>query len=638
MKKTKKVISLILSVCCAFGAASCSKEPAGTPVGPSGPTDNSVYLDGVKLPNAAEKAGVSYTNAAFITNGKSEYKIVIDKNCGEYVRFAANEIQTFVRKASGANLTVDYADQAVWSNSAKYIVLGNNEISKASGVTVPDGLGKQGFLLKTVGSSVIISGKEGDLGTLNGTYEFLSKQIGYECYAADNVYVDDIKTVNLISVDMTDKPDVPNYIATSGMSNEVYAKRMRVVNSSDVLGTSTITPYHNALDYLPPSKHYAEHAEWYNALQTQLCYTAHGDEEQYAAMVDTLFNKMLDEVENHDLKVVTFTLEDNYDYCTCAACTAAEAEYGAKSGLEIKVCNDISDKFAEYYAEHNPGKSVDILFFAYYFFTAAPDSTKIRCNSNVAPLIAPLNEMNRAKNIHSVENTGIYNTIEAWKKVCEKFGFWIYSANFYDYFVPSDVFTPVQDNYKYFSELNPIYFFDQGPHSTHPNQEYSNWETFYRWLASKIAWNVNADVEALTREYFEHNFQAAAEPMYKYYLSFRAKLTQLNKEDPSYTPNFGVSCLSQQYFKLGTLQTWSGFVEEALAAIEPLKTTDKETYERIKVYITRESVSVQYLTIKLYNSYFSASVLAEMKQKFYDDCRLASIRSYGEHRPIENVF
>lgn len=635
IKKSNRIISLILSLCCVAGAASCSKK---NPSNSDGAASGSNGLSGVEMPNLTVKDGVTYTQNAFISNGRSDYKIVIGRDCGEYVRTGASEIQTLVRKASGVSLPLVYSDEVSWSNSAKYIVLGNNEITSASGVTVPDGLGMQGFLLKTVGSSVVISCKDGDIGTLNGVYEFLSQQIGFACYAADNVWVDDITSVNLVSVDMTDKPDLPNYIETSGMSNEVYAKRMRVVSSTDVLGEGTITPYHNALDYLPAYKYYSEHQAWYNALQTQLCYTAHGDEEEYAAMIDALFEIMLEQVEEHNLKTITFTLEDNYDYCTCGACTAAEAEYGAKSGLEIKVCNDIADKFDAYYAENNPGKSVDILFFAYYFFTAAPNSDKIQCKTNVAPLIAPLNEMNRAKSIYSVENTGIYNTIEAWKKVCTKFGFWTYSANFHDYFVPSDVFTPVQDNYKYFAELNPIYFFDQGPHSTHPNQEYSNWECFYRWLAAKLSWDVDADVEALTREYFEHTFDAAAQPMYEYYLAFRAKLTQLNKEDPSYTPNFGVSCLSQQYFKLGTLQTWSAFVEEAFEAIEPLKTIDKEKYDRIKVYITRESVSVQYVTIKLYGSYYSSSVLSEMKRKFYDDCSLASIRSYGEHRPIENVF
>lgn len=639
MKKVNKIVSLILSLCCAACASSCSmggSSGGGSAGSGSGQTTG---LSSVKLPASGEKSGVSYTDYAFITNGKSEYKIVIDKNCGEYVLFAANEIQTFVRKASGASLSIEYADNAEWSATAKYIVLGENAVSKASGVTVPSGLGNQGFLLKTVGSSIIISCKEGDLGTLNGTYEFLSQQVGYECYAADNIYVDDIKSVNLISVDMTDKPDLPHYIASSGLAyNDIYCKRMRAISRIDLLGDTTIPPYHNSLDYLKPSTYYSKHPEWYNALQTQLCYTAHGDETEYAAMVDELFAQMLKEVEDNDVNVVAFTLEDNYDYCTCAACAEAEAEYGAKSGMQIKMCNDLSDKFEQYYAEQEIDKSVDILFFAYYFFTAAPNPEKIRCKSNVAPIIAPLNEKNRAKSIYAPENQGIYNTIEKWKTVCEKFGFWVYSANFAEYFVPADLFSALQDDYKYFSELNPIYFFDQGPSSSHPNQEFSNWDSFYRWLAAKLMWNVDADVEALTRDYFDHMYGAASSAMYKYYVAFRTKLLQLNAEDPVYTPNYGISCLSQKYFKLGLLQTWAGYVDEALSAIEPLKTTDKETYDRIKTYITRESVSVQYVTLKLYSSYYSPTVLAELKQKFFDDCTIASIRCYGEHRPLENVF
>ena len=88
----------------------------------------------------------------------------------------------------------------------------------------------------------------------------------------------------------------------------------------------------------------------------------------------------------------------------------------------------------------------------------------------------------------------------------------------------------------------------------------------------------------------------------------------------------------------GTLLSWQEYIEKALNSLEGIKTSNPDRYETLYKRVVTESVSVQYMIIKLYSSYYTASQLQALKDKFYADCVLANIRSFGEHRDISNAF
>ena len=86
------------------------------------------------------------------------------------------------------------------------------------------------------------------------------------------------------------------------------------------------------------------------------------DEEEYEALVNTVFEVMYNEVMKYDLEVVTWTLMDNWDPCTCSACAQVDAYYGARSGQLVKFCNTLSDMFAARFEQEGLDREISILF------------------------------------------------------------------------------------------------------------------------------------------------------------------------------------------------------------------------------------------------------------------------------------
>lgn len=585
----------------------------------------------------ASEDGYSARNQAV---EKSDYTIVLPAAYVENEMRAAQEISTFLEKAYGLSFDIKCDDEVTYGSGSKFIAVGKvNFLGSANLGLSYDELGRYGFKIKTVGSSVFVCGAEdAGYGTLNGAYEYLYRQIGFECYAYNEIYYKTGETFRLANLNVTDKPDIPGYLGSSYISSRAdYMRRMRTNHRTDVLGRGKTTPYHNMLSWIPSYK-YSDHPYWFNNPDnpTQLCLTCRGDEAEYNELLQTAFEVMYNEVRTYDLKIVTWTLMDNYDYCTCDACKAAEKKYGAKSGQLVKFCNDLSAKFKQKYAEEGITDDLSIMFFAYYYYTKPPKAGTIECADNVYPIIAPYNEMDWAASIHSDKNTNIKNIIEDWSNLCKRFGFWLYSVNFGAYLAPADPFSALQENYTYFASKNPVYLFDEGE-SEQFAQNFPAFTALKEFLSAKLAWKVSSDVSALTDAFFDNYFKDASGIMREYYDKYRMKL-EIIFEEMDYTHKLHVSALKQDYFELGTLMNWRDDIERAYKTIEKYKTTDKELYEKLDIRIRTEGLTPNYMILKLYGSYFTNSEYERMVREFYADCEKVCCLAGKEWRPITEQF
>ena len=594
MKKLK-YLSLITAVLMLFSAGCNVSVKTGDPS--LNPVDTETVL-----PKPQESEPVDYAEDYFVFNGESDYVIVIPRDYGADELLGAQEINTFLLKSCGTTLEIKYDDQVTYTAESKFISVGNN-----------------GFLLKTVGSSVFIAGatKVGT-GALYGVYEFLSYQIGWKCYAHDEYYYNVFRSVKLVDVNVTDKPDIPGFMLSGYVSaRSDLRKRLRISERTEVLGKGDVSPYHNMLLWLPASRYYSEHPKWYNSKQTQLCLTCHGDQEEYNLMMQTAFENMWTEVMTYDLDVVTWTLMDNWDPCDCQACREARAEYGARSGQLVKTCNEFSEMFEERFRAEGIDKDISVLFFAYYYYTEPPTSG-IKCRDNVYPIIAPYNEMDRAASIYSDKNANIKNIIDSWSNLCKKFGFWIYSVNFGGtYLFPFDPFTCMQENYSYFASKNPFYMYDEG-FSTQFQESVPGFGALKDYLSANIAWNTDSDVADMTAEFFSAYYKDAAEEMYRYYLEYRMKL-QMLFDDYDYSHSLNMDCLKQEYFEFGTLLSWKNRIEKAYSTIAKYAEKDAELYKKLDSRIRTESIMINYMIWKLYGSYYTNAEQQAMVNEIYND-------------------
>src|SRR5215471_20081958 len=102
------------------------------------------------------------TNAAtakeltIINHGKSRFQIVIASNAILSERYAAEELQRYLEKISGAKLpiTTDAAPLRIGE-----ILLGDNAHVQKSGLDLAlDRLGSEGFIIRTEGQRLILAG------------------------------------------------------------------------------------------------------------------------------------------------------------------------------------------------------------------------------------------------------------------------------------------------------------------------------------------------------------------------------------------------------------------------------------------------------------------------------------------------
>ena len=636
MKKILKTVSIALSLLILIISLTACEN--GCNKGDNPPQIE--QTEGLKnFPALSNDLVVKYTDHDFIVNNNSEYVIVLPKAYSENEMRAAQELNTFLFKACNVILNIKYDNEVQYSSESKFIVIGNSSLLNQVGI-IPQhkDLENYGFILKTVGKSIFISGaSRANDGALNGVYEFLRYQIGFDVYAPDEILFNKFSSIKLVDVDIADKPDIPGYIGSSYLSKtNAFMRRMRTTNRVGVMGNSRISPYHNMLIWLPPETYYADHPEWYNDKKTQLCLTAHGSDTEYQAMLDTVFAKMFDEVMTYDLDIVTWTLMDNYDACICKHCVEVNKHYGARSGKLVEFCNTLSDMFKEKFEQENIDKEITIMFFAYYYYTTPPTLGTIECRDNVYPIIAPYNEMDRAASIHSEKNANVKNTIETWSKMCKRFGFWVYSVNFNSYLAPFDPFSCLQENYAYFASKNPVYFFDEGFLSQF-DETPPAFNTLKDYLSAKLSWDVNADVQSLTADFFTHYFKDASLIMYDYYTKYRLKL-QILFENKGYTHNLNLDVYNTEFFEFGTLLSWQKCIDEAYKTIEKYKTTDYELYKKLDKRIRAEALTVDFMILKLYKSYYTSTEYSRLVDKFYADCSTVGLLSGLMWRPMENAL
>ena len=144
-QKFKKIVSILCLATVLFSIAGC-----GTTGNSSGPQE---YLP-------------PELSTFICENGVTEYTIVYPADATSWEETAVDELKYFLSLSTGVDFQAVADSDVVWSQGAKYLSLGENELQRASGVTVDnETLGVSGFVVKTVGNSVFMVGGTG-VGTL----------------------------------------------------------------------------------------------------------------------------------------------------------------------------------------------------------------------------------------------------------------------------------------------------------------------------------------------------------------------------------------------------------------------------------------------------------------------------------------
>ena len=589
------------------------------------------------------------TNYNVVAEGKSSYKIVIPDNAGNYVNTAATELQFFLEESTGVRL--DVVKESAKGSAESVISLGNTGIASESGISATySEVSDQGYKIKTVNDDLyIVAAKE--IGVLYGVYELLEDTLNYDFFFKDVYTIDKVSTLPLYQFDKMDKPDLGIRCYTYGFQryDVTTANRMRVINNDSIFARVGGSYNHNSMDILPMEEFgengtIEKHSEWYAASKEQLCFTAHGNEESFKRMVEVTAEKMfnalnLDEYKNYD--ILSMCLEDiQSKWCSCGACTDMinNIGYGAASTTIVNflnhVCVALENKLKN--AGDARAETFRIYTFAYFDCVNAPVAKgedgnyvyheSMRMNPHFVPYFAPIKE-NFTVDFSTTDSAEI---MRRWSAISDNMFFWGYNSYFNNWMIPYDTFSSIQDLYRFAKEMDVSYIYVQAQ-QLNPTGS-TGFSLLSAYLQSKLGWDVDVDISALSEKFFAAMYGSEAKNMQKYFSEWRTFSTYQLEElkYPTYVSSLKIN--DPQFFPKSVLVGWL----DDLYAIQERLMNSGELKAAYNVRI--EMLFPLYMTVQYWKDTLVESELLKYKTDYYNYANEIGITNHEEHAEINQLW
>ena len=634
MKKTFKYIISALTFVMLFNIAACSTGDDSSSSSGNNPTEKPVT-----------EVELEESEHYLTKNGISEYTIVYpaDTVLATPSSFAVTELQTFVYEATGVSLKTVVDTDLTYSESAKYLSIGQTEVMASAGIELDlKELNAGGYIIKSMGASVFMAG--GQFGNLYAVYDFLKYQFGFEVYAPDEIALKDCKkeNVKVLEYDLKVIPDLPANVGEYGeqYTNREYCWRLRMQQNTDVFLPDSKNGglWHNFLGVVYPGRFddpnlctneeehicindstdedkkiadYPDcvagdyHPEWFSNGQLNL------SSETVDLMVDVVVGCWQNWVKQSrgTQLALTFTHMDTGTWSDAASSKALKEKYGTHSAEQIIFMNKCVEKMNPWLEDNYPQMEIDYLMFAYHETTAAPVKlvngeyqaidNEVIMKDNVGIFMA----LSRADYYYPLThqvNQPWQELVKQWKAVMpdNSLVLWLYGSYYDNYLVPLDFANCVQQNYQFAKENNTRIMLYQ----MQSNQNVaSDWSRLNMYLMGKLGQNVNADVNKLTDDWFANYFKDASVAMRKMYDEERVCIAKIAETtNKGFGHSQGSDLMSRKYWSYQTLMQFLSYIDEAYEAIEHYKTSNPTLYRKLYDRITLESIVPRYMLLSCY--------------------------------------
>ncbi len=602
--------------------------------------------------------GLEGTGHYLAQSGKSDYSIVISKDASEYETFGAEELQNLFKESTGATLPIVTDDTVSYSEEAKVISIGDNEFQKASGVTVDYAEFKNaGNRVVSKGSSVILLGGA-DRGSLYAVYDFLNTLIDYEYYEEFAYTLKRFSTIelpvlnekNIPSFDEAIFSDYSHYVNTGKHYYNAWRQRWHYTETASALGG------HTAATLFPFDTYYKDHQDWYSSGDAtwQLCYT---NEELLSAYIERCKSYI---IANPEATELSMTENDCDTWCLCESCTATLRSYdlydasgkllmsapNALTGVIFK--SRVADALDAWLAEEYPGKHYTYITYAYFqqrtppvyrdpstgAYTILTNGEANNPLENVNPnLRFQVAAIEATRSLSWEDNASQGEELKRWAQITPNVIVYEYPQDAANVLLPYDGLHVHADNVRYAKALgHPAYKY-QGNHNTQSGGFYD----LRKYVTAKLCWDVNLDVDTLVHNYLKATCGPAYEYMAEVHEIYRTRITK-QREENAYGGHVLQNNLRSQNWPRELMNVIENLFTQAFTALEPLKYTVPEKYEAYFRRVKIEHLTVQYINLGLYRSYYSADVRNAMIDSFEEYSKKYGAVLYHEVYPMADMI
>lgn len=438
-------------------------------------------------------------------NGKTRYVISLPADAAPPVQTAASELQSFLKKVTGATLAI--RPETETAADSPQIVLGpSRQYRRLCPETSLQQLGHDGIIIKVIGNKLVLAGRP-PRGTLYAVYTFLEDVVGCRWWTSTESHIPRRASLRIpATLDIEYAPPLRYRAAFyQDTFDGVTAARFKLNGHHHHVPREYGGHYqfvgfvHTFFPFLPPSKYFAEHPEWYSEIdgkrtaeRSQLCLT---NSEMREEMVKVVLARLRAQPE---AGLISISQNDWHGRCQCDACRAVEAEEGSPAGPLIRFVNAVAEEVEK---EH-PDVLVETL--AYQYTRKPPRLVKPRQNVIVrlcsieCSFVQPL-----ARGEH---NQDFRRDIEGWSKIAPQLFVWDYVTNFSNYIVPHPNMRVLAPNIRFFADNRVIGLFEQGDSQS----RIGDFLRLRAWLLAHLMWDPSRDAEALISEFLDGYYGPAA--------------------------------------------------------------------------------------------------------------------------------
>lgn len=477
-----------------------------------------------------------------VKSGKAAACIVVPVNATETEKYAASELHDYIKKISGASLRVETEKNCADSPYSFY--LGSTDMAVTANVRPDaDKMGRDGFQLKSIEKGLIIRGMN-DLGTLFGVYELLERyfEVRWFMPGSEGEYYPSMNTLNMGQINLVYKPSFNVRWIHQGEWALHQRMNAYVKINGKAVGINWKWGYHTFGLLLPPEKYYDKHPEYYALVKgkravtydpkdqgNQLC-TSNPDVIREVAknLIDTL-------TANPGIDIINFSPEDNRRFCECENCKALDEPGRDWLGKYTNRSAVFNDQVAKIVKEKFP--DVLIKVGAYENYARVPLSADYHPSDNLLFQVChlwfchnhPLGSDMCADGVTYKANDQ-FNTNKEFEKILDE---WLKLSKhvfIYEYYqisgmnranLPWPMIHTMRSDIPWYKNKGVEGFYTQTS---------DDWKklglNFY--IASKLCWNTELNVDALIDDYFTKFYGKAAEPAKDFFMTMEKAMQDWN--------------------------------------------------------------------------------------------------------------
>ena len=347
-------------------------------------------------------------------------QIVLPTNATEIEKTAADELNTYIGKITGTELSIVAEGQ---SEITAGIYIGNTQFASANGVTYPEAEFNEGWAIKAVNGNLVLCGGE-SRGVLYSVYHLLEDGLGVHWWNYWEEYVPTMTEARIAGdYNASGKPtfvwrDIHGGKTSVGEENVACVRNRlngETANAPAAYGGEEgygLPAYVHTFNRYFTEEDFGSNPEWFalvggKRISTgQLCLTNQ-------ELVEEMTNRVLQSIEtsyaNADAMGIKRPLyynispNDFADHCTCTDCLQSRTAKG-ESGYLLTFVNQVAAKVGQVH----PEVFIDTLAYAGYIDvplddTKPADNVLVRLCISGRDCIHGLSHQNNAESLKQVE-------------------------------------------------------------------------------------------------------------------------------------------------------------------------------------------------------------------------------------------